>query len=94
MNAFDILNGEEEIEVTHTHVPQQQGNGLTLYVCKCGAHKQKSKIVNGKKVEVWTMESKAEETSRNHAIEMLQTEGYGYGKDAGDPLDSHMPNID
>jgi hypothetical protein len=94
MNAFDILNGEEEIEVTHTHAPQPQGNGLTLYVCKCGARKQKSKIVNGVKVEVWAMESKAEETSRNRAIEMLQTEGYGYGKDANDLLDSHTPNID
>jgi hypothetical protein len=79
---------------THTHSPQTLSNGLTLYVCSCGARKQKSKIVNGKKVEVWKMESKAEEAARDHAIEMLQTEGYGYGKDKNDPLDSHMPNID
>ena len=78
----------------HTHKPQTLANGLTLYVCACGARKQKSKIVNGKKLEVWTVESKAEETTRNHAIEMLETEGYGYGKEANDPLDSHMPNID
>jgi len=78
----------------HTHSPQTLANGLTLYVCSCGARKQKSKIVNGKKVEVWQIESKAEETARNHAIEMLETEGYGYGKEANDPLDSHMPNID
>ena len=78
----------------HTHKPQTQSNGLTLYVCECGARKQKSKIVNGKKVEVWTVESKAEEAARDHAIEMLETEGYGYGKDANDLLDSHTPNID
>jgi hypothetical protein len=78
----------------HTHKSQTQSNGLTLYVCACGARKQKSKIVNGKKVEVWTVESKAEETARDHAIEMLETEGYGYGKDANDLLDSHTPNID
>ena len=75
----------------HTHSPQILSNGLTLYVCSCGARKQKSKIINGKKVEVWEIESKAEEAARNHAIEMLQTEGYGYGKDANDPLDSHDP---
>jgi hypothetical protein len=80
--------------MTHTHSPQILANGLTLYVCECGARKQKSKIVNGKKVEVWAVESKAEETARNHAIEMLQTEGHGYGKDASDLLDSHTPNID
>lgn len=78
----------------HTHKPQTLANGLTLYVCACGARKQKSKIVNGKKVEVWTVESKEEETDRDHAIEMLETEGYGYGKDASDLLDSHTPNID
>ena len=75
----------------HTHSPQKLDNGLTLYVCSCGARKQKSKIVNGVKVEVWTVESKAEETARDHAIEMLETEGYGYGKEANDPLDSHDP---
>jgi hypothetical protein len=77
--------------MTHTHAPQTLGNGLTLYVCSCGARKQKSKVVNGKKVEVWQMETKEEEAARNHAIEMIQTEGYGYGKDANDPLDSHDP---
>ena len=80
--------------MAHTHTPQTLENGMTLYVCVCGARKQKSKIVNGVKVEVWQAESKAEETARNHAIEMLQTEGYGYGKDANDLLDSHVPNID
>ena len=77
--------------MTHTHAPQTLANGLTLYVCSCGARKQKSKIVNGQKIEVWQIESKAEEYARNHAIEMIQTEGYGYGKDANDPLDSHDP---
>ena len=75
----------------HTHKPQALANGMTLYVCTCGARKQKSKIVNGVKVEVWKMENKAEEAARNHAIEMLQSEGYGYGKDANDLLDSHDP---
>lgn len=75
----------------HTHNPQKLANGMTLYICECGARKQKSKIVNGVKVEVWKMESKAEEAAREHAIEMLQTEGYGYGKEANDLLDSHDP---
>jgi hypothetical protein len=78
----------------HTHKPQKLENGMTLYVCACGARQQKSKIVNGKKVEVWKMESKSEENARKHAYEMLQTEGYGYGEDKNDPLDSHMPNLD
>jgi len=80
--------------MTHTHAPQTLANGLTLYVCSCGARKQKSKIINGKKIEVWQIESKTEEDARARAIEMLETEGYGYGKDANDPLDSHTPNID
>ncbi len=80
--------------MSHTHSPQTLANGLTLYVCACGARKQKSKMVNGVKVEVWIVESKAEESARNHAIEMLQTEGYGYDwnkQDVNDPLDSHDP---
>lgn len=77
--------------MSHTHSPQTLANGLTLYVCACGARKQKSKIVNGVKVEVWHTESKAEEAARERAIEMIQTEGYGYGKDAIDLLDSHDP---
>ena len=80
--------------MTHTHQPQTLANGLTLYVCECGARKQKSKIVNGVKVEVWKMESKTEEAAREHAIEMLQTEGHGYGEDKKDLLDSQVPNID
>ena len=78
----------------HTHSPQTLNNGHTLYVCSCGARKQKSKIINGIKVEVWKMESKAEEVARLHAIEMIETEGYGYDwnqQDVNDPLDSHDP---
>ena len=78
----------------HKHAPQTLANGMTLYVCECGARKQKSKIVNDVKVEVWKMESKAEEVARNHAIEMIQTEGNGYDwnqQDTNDPLDSHDP---
>jgi GTP:adenosylcobinamide-phosphate guanylyltransferase len=78
----------------HTHKPQTLANGMTLYICACGARQQKSKIVNGVKVEVWKMESKAEEAAREHAIEMVQTEGHGYDwnkQDVNDPLDSHDP---
>lgn len=75
----------------HVHKPQILDNGMIWYVCECGARKQKSKIVNGVKVEVWKMESKAEEAARKHRIEMLETEGYGYGEDTSDPLDSHDP---
>lgn len=77
--------------MAHTHAPQTLANGLTLYVCVCGARKQKSKIVNGVKVEVWSVESKAEKAAREHAIEMLETEGHGYGEDKKDLLDSHDP---
>ena len=74
----------------HTHATQTV-SGRTLYICACGARKQKSQIVDGCKVEVWQMESKSEKAAREHAIEMLQTEGCGYGGDARDPLDSHDP---
>jgi len=80
--------------MTHTHAPQTLANGLTLYVCSCGARKQKSKIVNGVKVEVWKMESETEKAARERAIEMTLTEGYGYDsnkQDINDPLDSHDP---
>ena len=78
--------------MSHTHSPQTI-NGRTLYVCSCGARKQKSQIINGVKVEVWTVESKTEEAARERAIEMIETEGYGYGKDVTDPLDSHHPDF-
>lgn len=80
--------------MTHTHSPQTLASGRTLYVCTCGARQQKSKIVNGVKVEVWKMETEKEKAAREHEIEMLQTEGYGYDwnkQDANDPLDSHDP---
>jgi hypothetical protein len=80
--------------MTHTHSPQTLSNGMTLYVCSCGARKQKSQIINGKKVEVWKMESKAEEAARQHAVEMIQTEDYGYDwnkQDISEPLDSQDP---
>ena len=80
--------------MSHTHSPQTLANGLTLYVCSCGARKQKSKIVDGKKVEVWKMESKEEVATRECAIEMTLTEGHGYDwnkQDVNDPLDSHDP---
>jgi hypothetical protein len=75
----------------HKHEPQRLSNGLTLYVCECGARKQKSKIVNGVKTEVWHVETESEKATRERAIEMLETEGYGYGTDRADPLDSHDP---
>lgn len=82
------------MENEHKHAPQKLANGQTLYVCVCGARKQKSKIVNGVKVEVWKAESESEKAAREHAIEMIETEGYGYDynqPEANDPLDSHDP---
>ncbi len=78
----------------HIHSSQTLANERTLYVCVCGARKQPSKIVNGIKVEVWTMETKQEEAARERAIEMVETEGYDYDwnrQDVDDPLDSHDP---
>lgn len=71
----------------HKHAPQTLPNGMRLYVCACGARKQKSKIIDGKKVEVWKMESADEKAARERTIENLETEGYGYGQDPHDPHD-------
>jgi len=92
MNAQITINPEGEIEQaaaqTHIHAPQKLERGDTLYVCKCGARKQKSKIVDGEKIEVWKFESKEEEVARRHAIEMLETEGYG-DDNKGDAQDQY-----
>jgi hypothetical protein len=61
----------------HKHAPQIR-YGQKYYVCLCGARQRKSKIVDGKKVEVWEFETEAERRARERAIEMLETEGYGY----------------
>lgn len=84
-NKCKVLRAGEN----HIHAPQKLEWGGTLYVCVCGARQQKSKIVNGKKVEVWKMESKAEEAAREHAIEMLETEGYGYDDNQSDAEDQY-----
>lgn len=93
MNAQITINFEGEIEQeaaqTHTHFPQKLEWGGTLYVCKCGARQQKSKTVDGKKIEVWKFESKKEEAARRHAIEMLETEGYGYDGNKNDAQDQY-----
>lgn len=80
---------QEAAETKHVHAPQKLEWGGTLYVCVCGARQQKSKIVDGKKVEVWKMETEKEKSAREHAIEMLQTEGYGYDGNQSDAEDQY-----
>lgn len=91
--------------MTHTHTAKTTRNilGSELYECSCGAKKWSNgrdfKSESGTyKIEdgwyVYTPAETEEEAARNHALEMLETEGYGYGKDANDLLDSHTPNID
>ena len=89
--------------MTHTHTTNTSRNilGDTLSECKCGARKYSSghAILGGVlDTEGWYVAAEPTETpeekARAHAYEMLQTEGYGYGKDASDLLDSHTPNID
>ena len=84
--------------MAHTHTAQSTRNinGNTLSKCSCGAQKWS----NGYLPETcefdtdgWFIAKPVVEENTNHAYEMLQTEGYGYGKDVIDPLDSHMPNI-
>lgn len=77
------------ISENHIHAPQKLEWGGTLYVCVCGARQQKSGIVDGKKVEVWKMETAKEQAAREHAIEILQTEGYGYDGNQSDAEDQY-----
>jgi hypothetical protein len=84
-NGFEVVN----VGINHKHAPQQLKWGGTLYVCVCGARQQKSRIVDGKKVEVWKMESKDEKAAREHAIEMLETEGYGYDYNQAEAQDQY-----
>ena len=92
-----------EIKMTHTHTTEQTRSilGNELYQCMCGARKWSNgrAIVdgvsdgNGWYVPEEPIESQ-DEKARRHAIEMLQTEGYGYDynqPEAHDPLDSHDP---
>lgn len=88
--------------MTHTHSPKTTRHILAnnLHECSCGARKWSNDraIVDGTlDVDGWYVaevtETK-EEATRRHAYEMLQTEGYGYGEDKKDLLDSHVPNID
>jgi hypothetical protein len=85
MNKCKVVRTGEK----HIHAPQKLEWGGTLYICVCGARQQKSKIVDGKKVEVWKMESAKEQAAREHAIEMLQTEGYGYDGNQSDAEDQY-----
>lgn len=88
--------------MTHTHSPKSTRTilGNDLHECSCGARKwSHGHTIVGAVLDTdgWyvaeTTETK-EEAARRQAVEMLQTEGYGYGKEAIDLLDSHMPNID
>lgn len=91
--------------MAHTHSPKTTRSilGNELHECSCGARKWSNdrviKTESGTmKIEdgwyVYIPAETEEEIARSRAVEMLQTEGYGYGKDASDLLDSHMPNID
>lgn len=88
--------------MTHTHTTQTIRNilGSTLNECYCGARKWSNDraIVGGAlDAQGWyvtteTPEAKIE-AERLEALEMLETEGYGYGTDKNDPLDSHHPDF-
>lgn len=88
--------------MTHTHSPKTTREilGNNLYECSCGAHKwSNDRVIETEsgtmRVEdgwyIYIPAETEEEAARSHAIEMLQTEGYGYGRDVNDPLDSHDP---
>lgn len=91
------------MEHTHTAKTTRDILGNKLYQCSCGAkkwsHGKEFTSESGTyKVEdgwyIYIPDEAEEEVSRKRAIEMLQTEGHGYGKETRDLLDSHMPNID
>ena len=86
--------------MTHTHTAKTNRTicNDTLSTCACGARKYSSGYAiddgvldtDGWYVSAETPETKKEAT-RRHAVEMLETEGYGYGEDKQDYLDSHDP---
>ena len=86
--------------MTHTHTPKTNKTifGNTLKECSCGARKwSDGRSITGGTLDTdgWYVAKVIDpEAEAAHAYEMLQTEGYGYGTEAHDPLDSHMPNID
>ena len=86
----------------HIHTPKSTRVilGSELYECVCGARKWS----NGRGIVGSALDAQGwyvvaapiakEEVARQRAIEMLQTEGYGYDwhqQDVNDPLDSHDP---
>ena len=86
--------------MTHTHTTKTSRNilGGTISECTCGARKwSNDKAIVGGEIDAqgWyteTPEIKAE-AARRHNIEMLETEGYGYGTDKNAPHDSHHPDF-
>lgn len=83
--------------MTHTHTTKTTRNilGNTLSECSCGARKwDNDEAILGGTLDTngWYVAKVVE--AEDNSYEMLQTEGYGYGKDAKDLLDSHTPNID
>jgi hypothetical protein len=80
--------------MTHTHTASTTRKlpfgGVVLSICSCGAKKQSDDraIAGGVlDAEGWHVAPAPEDNT----YEMLQSEGYGYGKDASDLLDSHDP---
>lgn len=81
----------------HTAETSRELFGNTLFECACGARKwSHGKAIEGATIDSdgWYVktEKTAEEITR-HNYDLLQTEGYGYGRDAYDPLDSHHPDF-
>ena len=86
--------------MTHTHAATTRKNifGDILSECSCGARKWSNDrpILGGVlDAQGWYVPAEPTETrkeiDRRKAYEMLQTEGYGYGQDSNDLLDSHDP---
>ena len=89
--------------MSHTHIYKTARTilGSELHECACGARKwsnDRPMLGGVLDAQGWYVAEAPtetrEEAARRRAVEMLQTEGYGYDwnkQDANDPLDSHDP---
>jgi hypothetical protein len=80
----------------HTENTSRELFGNTLSECECGARKNSNgKAIAGSRIDSngWYVRME-EAVDERIAYNNLQTEGYGYGSDPIDLLDSHFPNID
>jgi len=89
-------------QTTHTHTPKTSRDilGDTLSKCSCGAQKwSNDKIIVGGTLDThgWYIAAEPEvtpaEAARQNFLEMLETEGYGYGTDRIEPFDSQHPDF-